>query len=111
MDNTMQAKPHKMLPTFSLNEDDLPEIKDWKVGGEYEIFLRVKQTSLDSGLGMPMMEGESKKLSERFQVIEARAVEGKEDEEQTDEGDLEQPTDNKTAVVAQAFKRKIDKEY
>ena len=35
----------KMSPMVHLDVNDLPAIKDWKVGGDYKILLNVKQTS------------------------------------------------------------------
>lgn len=36
----------KMPPNLSLDEEDLPEIKKWKVGGKYRILLDVEQVSM-----------------------------------------------------------------
>lgn len=35
-----------MAPTISLGSDDLPAIKNWKVGGKYTITLNVEQTGM-----------------------------------------------------------------
>ena len=39
----------KVLPTIRLSEDDLPDIKDWKVGGKYKIMIDVEQISMKQG--------------------------------------------------------------
>lgn len=33
-------------PTFSLTVDQLPEIKNWKVGNKYKMVIEVEQTSM-----------------------------------------------------------------
>jgi len=33
------------LPRITLEESDLPEIKDWKVGGKYQLLITVEQMS------------------------------------------------------------------
>lgn len=35
--------------TIRLDEDDLPEIKNWKVGGKYKLTVDVEQTSMSKG--------------------------------------------------------------
>ena len=49
-----QVKPEKMedfsedkefFPSLHLDSDNLSEVKDWEVDGEYILMLRVKQTS------------------------------------------------------------------
>lgn len=42
-------KPHKMLPTLSLDSEDLPAIKDWSVGKKYTLMVEVEQTSMSKG--------------------------------------------------------------
>jgi len=36
----------KMPSTLSLSSDDLKDIKNWKVGGTYDLEMTVKQTSM-----------------------------------------------------------------
>ena len=50
----------KPLPTIYLNSDQLPEIKDWKVGGKYSLCLEVEQSSMRQGseYDMEMIGGE-----------------------------------------------------
>lgn len=38
-------KVPKEKPTLSLSSKDLPEIKNWKVGGKYRITIDVEQTA------------------------------------------------------------------
>lgn len=35
----------KMKPSLHLNNKDLPEIKDWKVGETYEVIVKLKMES------------------------------------------------------------------
>ena len=35
-----------MLPSFSLNEKDLPAIKNWQVGRKYKLEIEVEQVSM-----------------------------------------------------------------
>ncbi len=38
--------PMRMLPSFSVTEKDLPEIKDWKVGKTYKLEIEVEVVSM-----------------------------------------------------------------
>jgi len=38
--------PMRMLPSFSVTEKDLPEIKDWKVGKSYTLQVEVEVVSM-----------------------------------------------------------------
>lgn len=59
----------EMKPRFHLSSKDLPEIKKWKIGKEYEISLKVKQKG---------MHEEGKEVDANFEIIEARVCEEKE---------------------------------
>ena len=61
--------PQKMPPEVSFDETELPEIKNWKVGGKYELKLKVEQVSI----GKDTMDNE-KELRARFQVLEVEAL-------------------------------------
>lgn len=61
--------PQKMPPEISFDETELPEIKDWKVGGKYELKLKVEQISI----GKDAMENE-KELRARFKVLAVEAL-------------------------------------
>lgn len=41
-------------PTLYLTTNDLPDIKNWKVGQSYEVIVKIKQTSVHQSEGMPM---------------------------------------------------------
>ncbi len=36
----------QMKPCLYVSDKDLPEIKDWKIGEDYEIMVKVKMTSV-----------------------------------------------------------------
>jgi hypothetical protein len=38
----------RYLPSFNITGNDLPEIKDWKVGKMYEMKIKVRMKSLNS---------------------------------------------------------------
>lgn len=41
----MPDMPMRMLPSFSVTEKDLPEIKNWKVGSKYDLAIQVEMVS------------------------------------------------------------------
>lgn len=53
-------------PMISLSSKDLPEIKKWKVGKEYEIELKVKQKGMRDEDGVMRAE---------FEIVEAKVCE------------------------------------
>lgn len=63
------VKAPKHFPTLSLDEKDLPAIKNWKVGGKYRITIDVEQVSATKGDDWD--DDDSKKLSARFKVLKA----------------------------------------
>lgn len=48
MDKTVKADKPK--PYLNLNEDDLPEIKNWKIKGKYKITATIQLKSLNDSL-------------------------------------------------------------
>lgn len=46
---TESIKNEKYPVTIRFDEDDLPELKGWKVGGKYTLTLKVEQTSMSKG--------------------------------------------------------------
>lgn len=65
------ANSNRSKPTFSLDDKDLPDIKEWKVGGKYKIMLEVEQVGADKG--DPWDDGESKRLNGRFKILKAKS--------------------------------------
>lgn len=80
----MDHKMPKYLPSISLDEDDLPEIKSWKVGGKYKLEVEVEQTSIskDEEFDGPVIgqtgERESKRrpIRARFKILNVKALNG-----------------------------------
>ena len=63
----------KMMPSLSLDAEDLPEIKSWVVGGKYTLKVEVEQVSASKD--DMMMEGEKKRpLHARFRVIAVKSL-------------------------------------
>jgi len=87
--------PERMPPTLSLNEDDLPELKKWRVGKKYDILLRVEQVSSSKGDGY---NGDGKKMEARFRVLSARVPNG--DVEYEEEEEI-------NPAITRAVKRKM----
>lgn len=59
----------KPQPSITLTEDELKEIKDWKVGGNYTLELNVELTRLSKGdIYMPEA---SRKMEASFKVLSA----------------------------------------
>lgn len=71
--------PRRILPSFTLTTKDLPEIKDWKVGGVYFLKIKVEQTQLGKGQTEweTTTKGE-KEMHARFQMLALEAVDKKE---------------------------------
>jgi len=83
--NDTSEAPRRILPSFTLTSDDLPELKDWKVGGVYFLKVKVEQTQLGKGMNEweTTPKGE-KKMHARFQMLGIEAEE-KEKENSEDE--------------------------
>ena len=58
-------------PHITLTEDDLPEIKKWKVGETYTL-VKVVMKQIESRL-MNTEEGQGKKIEARFEIKEVKA--------------------------------------
>lgn len=59
----------KPQPSINLSEDELPEIKSWKVGGKYPLKLSVEMTRLSKG--DVFMPESSRKMEASFRVLNA----------------------------------------
>lgn len=56
-----------------LDEGDIPEIKDWKVGEEYEVELKVKMVKASAKGDMgPYDDSDKGKIHGEFEVIKAK---------------------------------------
>ena len=67
----IEAIERKIPPHFTIGEDKLPQIKDWKVGHKYKIELEIEQRSLE-------FEGlDGDKMEARFEILKAKDITGK----------------------------------
>jgi len=48
-DKPTSISSYKQIPTLRLSEEDLPEIKEWSVGKEYTVTLKVRMISMNQG--------------------------------------------------------------
>lgn len=87
------AQSDKKYPTFiRLDEDDLPELKKWKVGGKYTLTVEVEQTSMSMGDEYGEIENKNKnKHRASFKVLNVSAL-----------GSVKEPS-----AVASALKRRV----
>lgn len=61
--------PARMLPSFSLSEKDLPEVKEWHVGKRYKLEIEVEQMSINKDeymIGAP--------ISARFKIHKIKSL-------------------------------------
>lgn len=64
-----------------MDEGDLEEVKDWKVGETYEVKLKIKCIKMASdGSLAPPDDSDAEKVHAQFEVIEAECDEGEGDE-------------------------------
>lgn len=67
-----EAAEHKKYPTIiRFDEDDLPELTKWKVGGKYKLTMEVEQTGMSKGEDeMPYApKGTKPTMTATFKVI------------------------------------------
>lgn len=69
------AEPRKTPPSLSLSDEDLPDIKNWKVGETYKIVVEAKQVS--SSMGDTIMGEGKKKMNARFEILSVKSIDGK----------------------------------
>lgn len=67
VEGTMGRMPKRIMPSFTLTEQDLPVIKNWKVGKKYTLSVEVEQVSMEKDeymMGKPLMA--------RFRIVEVK---------------------------------------
>lgn len=69
-----EAKPQKIPVTFRVDDNELPEIKEWKVGGKYKLMMDVEQIESSKGEEYGPMEGKGKKMYGRFKVTSMKPM-------------------------------------
>lgn len=67
-----ETEPTKYFPTLRLEHQFFPEVKNWKVGAEYEVTLKIKMTGVsiskyqnDSEFEIVGFEGEKEEKGEK----------------------------------------------
>lgn len=71
-------KSEKYPTTVRFDEDDLPELTKWKVGGKYKLTMEVEQTSMSKGdeYGVNAPKGTKSMMSASFKVISVTPLGG-----------------------------------
>ena len=62
-------KKTKIYPTFQLDSEDLPELKDFKVGDKMTLVLDVEQLSMRQGSEWQGADTKDKKIHATFKII------------------------------------------
>lgn len=72
---SMPMSEGRVLPTIYLREKDLPEIRGWKVGGEYYLIIKVEQVSIGTNLNLETGSAPDKKqLNAEFKIKSVKAA-------------------------------------
>lgn len=69
------AKEVRILPTFQLTEDDLPDIKDWEVGKKYLLVMEVEEIAMREGSEWQGAEDKEHKMHATFKITKVGAEE------------------------------------
>ena len=91
------SKPQKYPTTVRFDEDDLPELTKWKVGGRYQLTLEVEQISMSKGDEYQELGESSKdkpKVRASFKVLSVSTPDGK-------------PDAKRPSMLANAMKKKM----
>lgn len=79
-----KGKSKPIYPTFRIDLDHIPEAKDWKIGKEYSIEMKVKMV----GLSQSRFDN-----SAEFEIKEIEAGDAEQSEDEGDETDAEDNQD------------------
>lgn len=67
------AEPKRELPRVTFTSEDVPEVKDWKIGSKYYLELEVEQVAAEKD--RYGFEGEKEKpLTATFKVVAVKAI-------------------------------------
>lgn len=69
---SVSSKP--IYPSFRIDLEHMPEAKDWKVGNDYEITMKVKMT----GISQSRYQNDAE-----FEIREIETTEGDNDDDET----------------------------
>lgn len=64
------SKNTRILPTVRLTDEDLPEIKDWKVGEKYTLVMEVEQLSMRQGDEWQGANSKDKRIHATFKITD-----------------------------------------
>lgn len=73
-----EQKKVRIYPTFQIDDEDLPELKDWKVGEKYTLVMEVEQLSMRQGNEWQGSDSKDKKIHATFKILQV-GVEDKPD--------------------------------
>lgn len=78
------SEPKRELPRVTFSAEDLPEIKDWKIGGKYYLELEVEEVAAEKD--RYGYEGEKERpLTATFKVVAVKAMKHESDKENDSE--------------------------
>ena len=72
LSDAVQGKTHHYPSILHLDEGDLPEVKNWKVGKTYKVELEIKQIrSSMKGMDVPYDDFDKGEVHCEFEVVKA----------------------------------------
>jgi len=78
------SEPKRELPRVTFTSEDLPEIKEWKIGGKYYLELEVEEVAAEKD--RYGYEGEKERpLTATFKVVAVKAMNHESKKENDDE--------------------------
>lgn len=69
MPSYKEDRKTKIYPTFSLDSEDLPAVKDWKVGQKYMLEMEVEEISMRQGSEWQGADNKDKKVHATFKIM------------------------------------------
>ena len=81
LSNAVEGKKRNYPSMLALDEGDLPEVKDWKVGQKYKVMLTIKmvKSEVNSGDIIPYDDDDANKVHGRFEVVKVESEDPKEE--------------------------------
>lgn len=71
----MMEKVKRPKPTMSVEDQDLPQIKDWEVGKTYTVKAKIKMTYQSEGDEWESPDGQSKNVMRaRFRILDIKPM-------------------------------------
>lgn len=78
------SEPKRELPRVTFTAEDIPEVKDWKIGGKYYLELEVEQVAAEKDR-YGYEEDKQKPLTATFKVVAVKALNHESHKENGDE--------------------------